>query len=151
MERRRKVAGLAALGLVDFAVISLYQIGAIRHLPDLPGRLFDSDRVNASRRAYAMGLPDGTTGAGLYALILMLASAGGTRETGRHPVLDFLLAGAVAAAAGGAAHYLYDMVRHQKRACVYCIAGAGLNFSMVRWVLPEAMAGIRWLLDRRGS
>jgi hypothetical protein len=43
--RRRTIAALASAGLADFAVISLYQMGAIRHLPDPPIRAFDSDRV----------------------------------------------------------------------------------------------------------
>jgi hypothetical protein len=60
LRRRRRIGFLAALGAVDFAVISLYQIGAIRHLPEPPGHLFDSDKVNASRKAYALGVPDGT-------------------------------------------------------------------------------------------
>lgn len=63
MRRRRRLAALSVLGLLDFAVISLYQLGVIRSLPDPPGRLFDSNRVNASRHAFAMGLPDGPLGA----------------------------------------------------------------------------------------
>jgi hypothetical protein len=95
LRRRRWIGTLAAVGLVDFGIISLYQIGVIRHLPDLPGTFFDSDKVNASRKAYGMDLPDGTTGAGLYSLVLILASAGGTNRSGRPPMLDLLLGGAV--------------------------------------------------------
>ncbi len=36
LQRRRKVVGLSALGLVDFAFISLYQSGVIKRLPELP-------------------------------------------------------------------------------------------------------------------
>src|SRR4051812_19018972 len=90
LRRRRRLGILSAIGAVDFAVISLYQLGAIRHLPDPPARIFDSDQVNASRTAYALGVPDGTLGLGLYALTLMLASAGGSEKSGRHPVFDVL-------------------------------------------------------------
>ena len=34
LRRRRKIASLAVLGLVDFGIISLYQMGVIRSLPD---------------------------------------------------------------------------------------------------------------------
>ena len=47
--RRRWIGFLSAVGAVDFTVISLYQMGVIQHLPDPPGRIFDSDQVNASR------------------------------------------------------------------------------------------------------
>jgi len=34
LRRRRGIVILAAVGAIDFAIISLYQLGAIRHLPD---------------------------------------------------------------------------------------------------------------------
>ena len=86
LRRRRWIGTLAALGLADFAIISLYQIGVIRHLPDIPGKVFDSDKVNASHKAYAMGLPDGTTGAALnFAMVPFVAKevAGAARAIGR--------------------------------------------------------------------
>jgi hypothetical protein len=92
LRRRRWVALLSVLGAVDFAIISLYQLGVIRHLPDPPGRIFDSDRVNASHKAYALGVPDGTLGLGLYALTLIPAGAGGDPQSGRSRWLDLLRA-----------------------------------------------------------
>jgi uncharacterized membrane protein len=148
LRRRRRLGILAAVGAVDFTVISLYQFGVIRHLPDPPARIFDSDRVNASRKAYALGVPDGTLGLGLYALTLLLASAGGSEESGRHPAFDFLLGGTVAAGVIGAAHYLYDMVRNQRRACLYCLIGAAANFAMAPIVAPLALESARELRRR---
>ncbi len=40
LERRRKIMILSALGLVDFAFISLYQSGAIKRMPELPIKIF---------------------------------------------------------------------------------------------------------------
>lgn len=148
LRRRRWIGVLSAIGAVDFAIISLYQFGVIRHLPDPPGRVFDSDTVNASHKAYALGVPDGTLGLGLYALTLILAAAGGSERSGRHPVLDVLLGGAVAAGVLGAAHYLYDMIRHQQRACPYCLVGAAAHFGMLPLALPDALAGGRALVRR---
>lgn len=149
LSRRRKLAFLSALGLVDFAVISLYQLGVIRSLPDLPGRLFDSNRVNASPKAYAFGVPDGTVGALAYAATLVLAGAGGTRETGRPVWVDHLLAATVAAGAAAGAHYLYDMAKNQKRACPYCITGAALHFGMLALVVPEVRDNLTLQTKRR--
>jgi uncharacterized membrane protein len=149
LERRRRIGLLAAAGAVDFALISLYQFGIVRHLPDPPGRIFDSDRVNASRKAYALGVPDGALGLGLYALTLILSTAGGSRASGRHPVFDVLLGGAVAAGVIGAGQYLYDMVRNQARACPYCLTGAAAHFAMAPLVAPLVVQSVREL--RRGA
>ncbi|MCO5168752.1 MAG: hypothetical protein M9894_20625 [Planctomycetes bacterium] len=145
MVRRRRIALLAALGLADFALISLYQTGVIRHLPDLPGRLFDSDQVNASHKAYAWGLPDGTTGAMLYALTLMLATAGGTRATGRPPFLSLVMGGVVGVGVVGALDYLRDMVFEQRRVCLYCVTGAALNLGMGAIAAREVGEALREL------
>lgn len=147
LKRRRKIGTLAAAGLVDFAIISLYQLGVVRHLPDVRHRLFDSDRVNASRKAFATGIPDGTTGTLLYASILVLSAAYGTSQTGRHPLWSLLLGGAVSAGAIGAAQYLFDMAKQQERACPYCITGALLNFSMVPLAFREAQESLRQLSE----
>lgn len=139
LERRRKIISLAALGLVDFTVISLYQTGVIRSLPDLPYKVFDSDSVNASKKAYASGLPDGTTGAMMYSLTMMLASFGGSKRSGRNPLFDKLLFGAVTASALAGVHYLYNMAFKQKKICPYCVTGALINLRMV----PLAWAEVR--------
>ena len=149
LARRRVVGLLAAVGLVDFAVITLYQIGLIRRLPDLPGRVFDSNRVNASAKAYERGLPDGATGALGYAVVLALASAGGSRRSGRSPLLDLALGGVVAASAATAAGYLWNMAREQEKACAYCIVGAALNFAMLPLVAPDVRDAVEELRPAR--
>src|SRR5687768_6332576 len=60
LQKRRYIVTLSALGLVDFAFLSLYQSGIIKRLPDLPFAAFDSNKVNASPDAYQMGAPDAT-------------------------------------------------------------------------------------------
>lgn len=137
LDRRRRISILSAIGLVDFALISLYQLGVVRHLPDFPGKIFDSDKVNASRKAFGTGIPDGTMGALLYAGTMVLAAAKGTRKTGRPRIASVALAGTVAAGAVGAAQYLVDMARKQERVCPYCVLGAVLNFAMVPPVIAE--------------
>jgi hypothetical protein len=91
LDKRRKVILLAALGLIDFSVISLYQTGVIKHIPDLPYRLFDSDRVNGSENAYRFGAPDAPISAVAYATAMVLASAGGSEKTERKPAFDIAL------------------------------------------------------------
>ncbi len=131
LSRRRKIALMAILGMLDFAIITLYQSGILKHLPDLPFKPFDSDFVNGSETAYKMGAPDGATGASAYGTILVLALFGGKRGLLRNKLVDKLLFGAVAVNALGGLYYLYEMAFKQKRVCLYCVTGALLNFLMV--------------------
>lgn len=129
--QRRKIAALSAVGLVDFSIISLYQLGYIRSLPDLPGKIFDSNKVNASKDAVILGLPDGPLTLGMYALNIVVASAASKLGKTRN-LFDYLLGGLVVAQAAGAAHYLINMATVQKKACPYCIIGALINFATLQ-------------------
>lgn len=124
---RRNIALLSAIGLIDFIPISLYQLGIIRHLPDLPGDLFDSDYVNASKEAQVAGLPDGPLSLLMYAANLVLVS--GALKKKKRNVFDYLIAGNSLGQAAGGAYYLYNMATEQKKVCVYCVAGALINFA----------------------
>lgn len=145
VRRRRKVVALSALGLLDFSLISLYQSGVINHLPDLPGDLFDSDYVNGSDEAYQLGAPDAPISAMVYGLNMVLATAGGTEKTGRPPVLDLLLGASLVVNAGGAANYLVNMVTKQKKVCLYCVAGAAINFASLAVAWPNLKNSLRTL------
>ena len=125
---RRQIAALSAAGLIDFTLISLYQLGIIDKLPDLPGKLFDSNSVNASNDAQVMGIPDGAVSLTLYAATILLA-AGALKQKKRGNVFDWLLAGLAIGQAAGGAYYLYNMATVQKKVCVYCVAGALINFA----------------------
>lgn len=136
LQRRRKIMLLSALGVADFAFLSLYQAGAINRLPELPLKAFDSNKVNAAPDAYQMGVPDAAVSALIYAGNLVLASAGGTQVSGRKAWLDAALGATVAANAVGAVYYLADMTLKQKKVCPYCIAGAVINLASAAIVVP---------------
>lgn len=127
-ESRRTIALLSAAGLLDFIPISLYQTGVIRHLPDLPGKIFDSDYVNASKEAQVLGMPDGPVSLLMYAANLVLV-AGALKEKKRRSMFDYLLAGNALGQAAGGAYYLYVMATKEKKVCAYCVAGALINFA----------------------
>lgn len=126
-DNRRNIALLSGIGLLDFVPISLYQLGIIRHLPDFPGKLFDSDFVNASKEAQVAGIPDGPVSLLMYAANLVLVGEA-LKNRKRRNVFDYLLAGNVLGQAAGGAYYLYNMTTVQKKICVYCVAGALINF-----------------------
>lgn len=136
LRSKRRLIFLSALGLIDFSIITLYQTGIIRRLPDVPLRFFDSNQVNAAPSAYRFGAPDGAIGSLAYATTMVLACAGETKNGKNAKFTDLLLAGTVAGNAAGATYYLYEMAFKQKKACVYCLAGAAINFASVALVAP---------------
>ena len=125
---KRKIVALSVLGLIDFGVLSLYQTGIIKKLPDLPLSLFDANKVSASKEAFLFGLPDGPIASTLYSLTMVLATAGGSKRTGRSFVFDKLLNGLVSISAAVGLFYLSAMVKN-KKVCLYCFTGAVINFA----------------------
>lgn len=125
---KRSIALLSGIGLLTFVPISLYQLGIIRHLPDFPGKLFDSDFVNASKEAQVAGIPDGPVSLLMYAANLVLVGEAIKKRKKRN-VFDYLLAGNVLGQAAGGAYYLYNMATVQKKICPYCVVGALINFA----------------------
>lgn len=130
-ENRRSIAALAAAGLADFSLISLLQLGFFKKLPDLPGKVFNTVKVNTSKDAVLLGMPDGVISLGGYALTMLLAVAA-SRFKKRSRFINLALGAVVLGQAAGAAQYLYKMSFVQKRICVYCVAGAAINFASLR-------------------
>ncbi|AKD05361.1 vitamin K epoxide reductase family protein [Pontibacter korlensis] len=128
---RRDIAALSALGLINFSLISLFQLGYIRKMPDLPGKVFDTRKVNTSKEAVLLGMPDGVVSLGAYTATMALATAA-TRFRKPSRVLDVAMGGVVLGQALGGALYLINMATVQKRACIYCIAGAAINFASLK-------------------
>lgn len=52
--------------------VALYQSGAIAHLPDPPGRRFDSDRLTTGPGSRPLGIPDSYLGLASYGATLAL-------------------------------------------------------------------------------
>jgi uncharacterized membrane protein len=136
---RKKILTLSAIGLVDFGVISMYQTGVFKRLPDLPGKIFDSNKVNAAPDAYIMGIPDGPISAVAYAAIMVLAAKGSNNNTKSKPLFDILLSSIILGNAAGAAYYMYNMIFKQKKICIYCVTGALINFASAAIVAPIAI------------
>lgn len=136
-KRKRLISFLSALGVVDFSIISLYQLGIIKKLPDLPFKIFDSNKVNASKEARIFGVPDGPISLVGYVATIVFAAGGEGASPRKVKFSNYALAATVLASAAGAAYYLNDMVRNQKKACIYCLIGAAINFAMVPLVYKE--------------
>ncbi len=96
LARRRKMAGLTLAAAGSMGLISLYQLGVIKHLPDPPLPGFDSDKVDAAPEAYSwFQTPDGPIGLGSYAATVGLAAMGGKNRAAERSLIPLALAAKV--------------------------------------------------------
>ncbi len=152
LARRRKVASLALAAAGSMGLISLYQMGIIKHLPDPPLPYFDSDRVDASEEAYSMlSMPDAPIGLGSYAATLGLAAMGGKDRATENPWIPLALAAKAAFDALQAGKLTVDQWTQHRAFCIWCLLAAGATFASVPLVIPEAHAALRHLLSRGSS
>lgn len=121
---RRRLATIASVLAAEFAVLGMRQFGAIRRLPDVPLPLFDANAVTTAPSAYPLGIPDSAIAVSGLGAIIALATTGGPLRLRHAKWLDRGLVAATAIGASSAAYYLQDMIRRQRRICIYCVMGA---------------------------
>ncbi len=139
-KRRGIIAcGLAAAGAMG--LITLYQIGIIKHLPEpaIPG--FDADKVDASEEAYSfLQTPDAFIGLGSYAVTMGLAAMGPADRAKTQPWIPLALLAKTTADAAQAAKLTVDQWTKHKAFCFWCLLAAGATFAALPLALPEAVA-----------
>ncbi len=146
MRRRRAIVVTSLFGMANMGIVSLLQTGIVKHLPDPPLAAFDSDKVNSSKTAYALGTPDGTLSVAGFALNLPLAGFGGVSRAERTPFVPIAAAVKAGVEAAAAGWYFYQMPAKEKKWCAYCIAGAIASVTVFALSLPEAAKAFRRLL-----
>ncbi len=93
MQRRRWLVGLSFVGVGAGMIVSLFQTGMIRRLPDFPFWPFDATKVDAQPYAYSrLQTPDALLMVTSYALTALLAGAGGRNRAKTLPLLPLALA-----------------------------------------------------------
>lgn len=150
MRWRRGIVGASLVGMAAMGVVSLYQTGVIRHLPDPPTRWphFHSDKVNASPTAFGYGMPDGPITLAAHAVNLALAAAGPPDRYRRRPWLPLLASLLSGAQAAVAAKYLFHQMPYVDEAwCPYCVADALTHFATFALTLPEVAQAMGALVD----
>ena len=135
--RRRAIVVLSGLGMANAMAVSLRQLNVIRHLPDPPLRHFHADAVTTSRQAYVFGFPDAPLAFASLAANVALALSGGTNRTQEQPWIPLAAAAKAMGEAGIAAWYFVQMPVHLHTWCIYCVAGAAVNFAIAGLTLPE--------------
>lgn len=148
LKRRRAIIGLSLIGMGAMAAVSLLQTGIVKHLPDPPLDNFDSDKVNLSDTAYALGLPDGTLSLASLAANIPLAAFGGENRAAELPLVPLVAAGKSIVEAIAASWYFYQMPIVEKAWCGYCIVGALANVGIAALSLPEAKEAYESLTEK---
>lgn len=151
MRLRRDTILVSLVGIASMAIVTLYQTGRLKHLPDPPTKWphFHSDKVNASEEAFGYGMPDGPIALLAHAGNLALASAGPPDRSQREPWLPLLAATVSAPQAAVAAKYLfYQMPKVDKAWCPYCVIDALTHFATLGLVIPEALKAFRTFIRR---
>ena len=148
MKVRRAIIGLSLLGIGAMTAVSLLQTGIVKHLPDPPLESFDSDKVNSSDTAYALGVPDGTISLAGLAVNIPLAAFGGENRAAEMPLVPLAAAAKSSVEAVAAAWYFYQMPTKEKKWCGYCIVGAMTNIGIAALTLIEAKKAWSNLLNK---
>lgn len=150
LKRRRWIVGLSLFGATMGQIVSLYQMGILRRLPDPPSDLFDATRVDASDYAYKRyQTPDGLMMIGTYAVTAILAGAGGERRNEEHPILPLLLFGKTVYDAALCVKLAREEWDENGAFCEYCQAASLASVASVGLALPGALKAASHLLASR--
>lgn len=145
---RRAITAVSLVGVASMAIVSLFQMGVIKHLPDPPTKRpnWKSDQVNSSDEAYGYGMPDAPLTVFAHGANMTLAAAGPPDRWRDRPWLPILATLTSAAQAVVAAKYLfYQMPKVEKAWCPYCIVDALTHFATLALTVPETVKAVRGL------
>jgi hypothetical protein len=140
LNRRRWIIGLSLVTVAAGQIVSLYQTGIIKHLPDPPLDVFDSDKVDASDYAYKrLQSPDAPAMIMIGGLTTALAAAGPINRAETLPAVPLAMA----------AKTLIDVVTNiklgieewqaNKKLCFYCQLSTVAALATAVLALPEAL------------
>lgn len=147
LTQRRRVTALSLTAIGALGVVSLYQMGVIKHVPEPSLPRLNADEVDASAEAYRfLAMPDGVLGIGSYAVTLALAAIGGSDRAAKHPWIPLALAGKVGIDALQAGRLTRTQWSQHRAFCSWCLAAAVATWASLPIVLPEARAAWRHLL-----
>ncbi|GAB3222452.1 hypothetical protein GCM10027346_00250 [Hymenobacter seoulensis] len=150
LKRRRWIIGLSLLGVVAGQIVSLYQTGIIKHLPDPPVGPFDSDKVDASDYAYKrMDTPDALPMIVTYGLTATLAGAGGLHRATTQPMLPVAMGLKTLFDSLTTVKLGQEEWQENKALCFYCQVATVASFASLALAVPEALKGARKLLGKR--
>lgn len=146
LPQRRGIVGCALAAAASMGLITLYQIGIIKHLPEPPLPGFDADKVDASDEAYSyLQTPDAFIGLGSYAATMGLAAMGSKDRAATQPWIPLALLLKTTADAAQAAKLTVDQWTKHRAFCFWCLLAAAATFAALPLAAPEAIAAMQQL------
>lgn len=138
LRNRRWIVGLSLTGVLMAQIVSLYQVGIVKHLPDPPLDVFDSDKVDASDYAYKRFLTaDGFLMLVSYATTAALAGTGGEKRGQTHPLLSLAMGAKIALDMVSAAELAREEWNGNKKLCPYCQTATLASLASLALAWPE--------------
>ena len=148
LARRRGVVGAGLTAMGSLGVVTLYQMGLIRHLPDPPLPGCAADTVHGAAEAYAhLAAPDAVVGLGSYAVTLALAAMGGADRPTTHPWIPLALAAKVVVDLVQAGRLTWIEVTKQHAVSLWSLLIVGATAATGPLVIPEAREAMCQLLS----
>ncbi|SFQ53839.1 Vitamin K epoxide reductase family protein [Amycolatopsis arida] len=139
LARQRATVVSALVASAALSTVGCYQLGLIRHLPDPPLPMFDSDTVDASGEAYVVGrTPDGIAAAASAMATAALAVWGGPGVR-RPKLLRVLTAIKATGDATGAVLLFVEQLQTHRKLCSWCTLASLAHLVTVPLTLPEAL------------
>lgn len=150
LTRRRWLVGLSLLGVAMGQIVSLYQMGILKNLPDPPVGPFDSARVDASEYAYKrLQTPDALIMVVTYGLTAWLAGAGGKDRATATPLLPVVMGLKIVTDAATSLELGREEWNDNKALCVYCQVATVASLASLVIAYPETRRALGHLLGRR--
>lgn len=146
LANRRGIVGLALVSSFAMAIVALYQMGMIRHVPEPPLPWLDADRVDASAEAYGrmnLPVPDALLGLISYAVTAALAGFGGADRAVRTPWAPLLMLAKVAMDCVQAGRLSWEQWALHRAFCSWCLLAASATFVSLPLAWPEAWAAFK--------
>ena len=146
---RRNIIALSLVGVGMAQIVSLYQVGIVKHLPDPPLDIFDSDKVDASDYAYKRFFtPDGFLMLMSYATTAWLAAIGGEKRSQTHPLLSLLMGAKILLDLVSATELAREEWNDNKKLCPYCQTATLASIASLVLAWPEVKSA--WKRLRNG-
>lgn len=153
LTRRRWILGLSLVGTAMGQIVSLYQTGIIKHLPDPPPhRLFNADKVDAATYGYKrLATPDALLMIVSYGITAALAGAGGQQRATESPLIPLAMGAKVLGDAATSVQLGREEWQENKALCAYCQVATAVSIASVVLAAPEVLKAVKNLLGRRAQ
>ena len=149
LTQRRAIVALSLVAIGAMSLISLYQMGVIKHVPEPRVPKLDSDRVDASAEAYQrLSIPDAVLGVGSSAATMGLAEMGGKDRAREQPWIPLVMASKVMFDLAQSLRMVRIQWAKYRAFCFWCLLSAAATLTTAVLALGETREAGREMLGR---